>query len=63
MSRTPVDLLAPKRTAALVVRGRIDRVEAFLTAAGGIAAREDLLVVYVKQSPGRLKIIAEEEAP
>lgn len=63
MSRTPVDLLAPKRTAALVVRGRIDRVEAFLATVGDVAAREDLLVVYVKQSPGRLKIIAEEEAP
>lgn len=57
-----VDLLAPKRTAAIVVRGRIDHVEAFLTAVGDVAAREDLLVVYVKQSPGRRRIIDGEES-
>ncbi len=57
--RESSDFLAPKRTAALVVRGRIDRIENFLAAVGPIAAREDLLIVYTKTSPGRLTIVAE----
>ncbi len=55
------DLLAPKRTAALVVRGHLPNIERFQAEIGQLAAREDLLVVYVKVSPGKLMIVGEPE--
>jgi hypothetical protein len=58
--RDASDLLAPKRTAALVVRGRLDRVERFLAELGPLAAREDILIVFTKTSPGRLTVVEEE---
>lgn len=61
MQRPPTDLLAPKRTLALVFRGRLPAIERFLADLKPIAEREDLLIVFVKVSEGRLTIRSESE--
>ena len=59
----PTDPLAPRRTAAIVIRGRLPAIERFLAEIAPLAAREDLLVVYTKTSPGRLLIVPEGAVP